>query len=140
MGSAAWAVLFLFAWLAVIGLAAVLGWLADHPGVDKLAELPAIVWADDHLQARPGAEPTEADLNRLGHLFLTGMTPAEMISRGPGFLPTTPGTQLQWSAAIARGPRARLAHIWHRRARFACGYCQAGLPPLEYITPASGEG
>ena len=62
------------------------------------------------------------------------------MTSGPDrYLPTTPGTQVSWSAPVRFGPRARLAHLWHRRHRFSCGYCRG--PLLAYVTgPGPPEG
>ena len=73
MDSPAFWVVGLVIWLAVIGLAELAGTLAAkmRQYEAELAEL---------------AEPTEAELGALGHLFLTGMTAAEMVKhipRGP---------------------------------------------------------
>jgi len=70
MGSPAFWVVGLVIWLAVIGLAELAGTLAA-----KMRQYEAEL-----------AEPTEAELGALGHLFLTGMTAAEMVKhipRGP---------------------------------------------------------
>lgn len=76
----------------------------------QFAELDRQLYALEQLEppADP-AEPTDADLARLGHLFLTGLTAAELLARRPreivGYLPTEPGTQLEFTARPARGPR-----------------------------------
>jgi len=70
MDSPAFWVVGLVIWLAVIGLAELAGTLAA-----KMRQYEAEL-----------AEPTEAELGALGHLFLTGMTAAEMVKhipRGP---------------------------------------------------------
>jgi len=57
------------------------------------------------------------------------------MTSGPDrYLPTTPGIQLSLSVQLRSGPRARLAHLWHRRHRFGCSYCQG--PLLAYIGPS----
>jgi RecB family exonuclease len=102
--------------------------LAELAGLRaQFAELDRQLCALEQLE--PPAEPTEADLARLGHLFLTGMTAAELLTRRtateaaqmaelaaeqaactaagrrPAYLPTEPGTQLEFTARPARGPR-----------------------------------
>jgi len=67
MDSPAFWVVGLVIWLAVIGLAELAGILAA-----KMRQYEAEL-----------AEPTEAELGALGHLFLTGMTAAEMVKRIP---------------------------------------------------------
>lgn len=55
------------------------------------------------------------------------------------YLPTTPGTQVEWSSRLPRrGPRQLVRHLYHlaRRAPAWCAYCPRPAP-LSYLSPAA---
>lgn len=57
-----------------------------------------------------------------------------------GYLPTRPGTQLQWTVGPSRGARAWLRHQLRHRGGWGlgCGYCR--MPVMTYIRPLDAEG
>lgn len=54
----------------------------------------------------------------------------------PQYLPTRPGTQVQWVTGPNRGARAWLRHqLRHRRGAWSlgCGYCQCPVAITSYV-------
>lgn len=99
------------------------GWVSTQgPWTNaELAELRGqFADLDRQVRALEQLEPGEsdADLERLAVLFLTGMTAAEMLIRGPAgrqleqpYLTTEPGTQVSWHVGRPRAWRRILAYL-----------------------------